>query len=145
MNLMRRTSGLYPTFLDEFFDENWSGIANHADTGTKIPAVNIKEKDDLFEIQVAVPGMKRDDFRISVENNVLSISAEEKSTKEDKDDQGNFTRKEFSFTSFRRSFSLPGSIEADDINAKYNSGMLKVMLPKKEEAKPKPPKQIRIS
>lgn len=142
---MRRTSRLYPSFLEDFFDDNWSGVANRADTGTRIPAVNVREKDDTFEIQVAAPGMKRDDFKINVENNVLSVSAEEKSKKEDKHDEENFTRREFSYTSFRRSFSLPSSVDADSINAKYDNGILVVSLPKKEEAKPKPPKQIEIS
>jgi HSP20 family protein len=145
MNLIRRTGGFYPSFLEDFFDENWSGQASRADTGTRIPAVNVKEKEDNFEIQVAAPGMKRDDFKISIENNVLSISAEEKSENEEKDEKGNFTRREFSYSSFRRSFSLPVSIDADNINAKYDNGILKVELPKKEEAKPKSPKQIQVS
>jgi HSP20 family protein len=89
--------------------------------------------------------MKRDDFKISIENNVLSISAEEKSENEEKDEKGNFTRREFSYSSFRRSFSLPVSVDADNINAKYDNGILKVELPKKEEAKPKSPKQIQVS
>lgn len=145
MNLMRRTGGLYPSFLEDFFDDNWSGVASRADTGTRIPAVNVREKDDTYEIHVAAPGMKKEDFKLSVENNVLSVSAEEKTEKENKDQEGNFTRREFSYTSFRRSFSLPSSVDADNINAKYDNGILVLSLPKKEEAKPKPPKQIEIS
>lgn len=144
MSLVRR-SELYPSFLEDFFDDNWSGRGNRADTGTRIPAVNVKETNDNFEIHVAAPGMEKEDFEISIDNDVLSISAEEKSENEERDGKGNFTRREFSYTSFRRAFSLPNTVEDDKIDAKYEKGVLKISLPKKEEAKPKPAKQIHIS
>jgi HSP20 family protein len=144
MNLIRRRGGLYPSFLEDFFDDNWSGSTNWADTGTRVPAVNIREEDDSFEIEVAAPGMQKDDFKINLDNNTLTISAEEKTENEEKDKKGNFTRREFSYSAFRRAFTLPNTVEDEHINANYENGVLKIAIPKKEEARPKPPKQIRI-
>jgi len=144
MSLVRRTGGLYPSFMEDFFDENWSGQGNGFDTGTRVPAVNVKEADDSFEIQLAAPGMEKENFEINVENNILSISAETKSENEEKDENGKYTKREFSFNSFKRSFSLPESVDDEDIKANYENGILKLSIPKKEEARPKPPRQIAI-
>jgi len=144
MSLVRRTGGLYPSFMEDFFDKNWSGQGNGFDTGTRVPAVNVKEADDSFEIQLAAPGMEKENFEINVENNILSISAETKSENEEKDENGKYTKREFSFNSFKRSFSLPESVDDEDIKANYENGILKLSIPKKEEARPKPPRQIAI-
>lgn len=144
MSLIRRTGGMYPSFMEDFFDDNWSGQGNVFDTGTKIPAVNVKECDEEFEIQVAAPGMEKSDFDINIENNTLSISAERQNENEEKDKNGKFTKREFSFSSFKRSFSLPESVNDEDIKANYENGILKLSIPKKEEARPKPPRQIAI-
>lgn len=144
MSLVRRTGGLYPSFMEDFFDENWSGQGNGFDTGTRVPAVNVKEADDNFEIQLAAPGMEKENFKINVENNILSISAETKSGNEEKDENGKYTKREFSFNSFKRSFSLPESDDDEDIKANYENGILKLSIPKKEEARPKPPRRIAI-
>jgi len=101
--------------------------------GSKVPAANVKENESEFIIDLAAPGMKRSDFHIDVENGVLSISSEKKEESEEKSDF--YTRKEFSFSSFSRSFRLPESIHEDKINAKYDNGVLMIHLPKKEEAK----------
>lgn len=144
MSLVRRTGGLYPSFMEDFFDENWSGQGNGFDTGTRVPAVNVKEADDNFEIQLTAPGMEKENFKINVENNILSISAETKSGNEEKDENGKYTKREFSFNSFKRSFSLPESDDDEDIKANYENGILKLSIPKKEEARPKPPHRIAI-
>lgn len=120
---------------DNFFEGEYFG-------NTSILAVNVKENEDDFEIELAVPGMKKEDFHIGVENGVLNISAETKEDKEEKDD--NYTRKEFSYTSFTRSFTLPESVDKDDISAKYDQGLLKLTLLKKEEAKTQLTKTISI-
>ena len=96
-----------------------------------IPAVNIKENDDHFEIEVAAPGFQKKDFKIDVQNGVLNISAET-SEKEEKEEE-NYTRKEFSYASFNRAFSLPENVSEENVNAKYENGMLFLKLKKAEE------------
>lgn len=145
MSIITRRNSFYPSFLEDFFDNSWSGQGNLMDTGTKIPAVNIKETEDCFKIDVAAPGMNEDSFEINLEDNKLSISAENKNENEEKDDDGNYTRREFSYSSFKRSFQLPDSINEDEIEADYNQGVLCITIPKKEEAKPKPPRQIKVN
>ena len=107
-----------------------------------VPAVNIKDNTDGFELELAVPGMKKDDFTVEVDNDVLTISSEIESEKEEKDE--NYTRREFSFTSFKRAFTLPDTVDGSKIDAKYKDGILKLTLPKKQEALPKPKRLIKI-
>ena len=92
---------------------------------------------------MAVPGFKKSDFKIGLENEKLSISAEIKVEEGEK--EANFTRKEFSYESFKRTFILPETVDEGAINANYNNGILTVSIPKKEEAKPKPARTIEIS
>jgi HSP20 family protein len=144
MDLKRKTGGLDSYFREDFFDGNWSGQSNRMDTGTRLPAVNIKESEDDFEIHVAASGMEKKDFEINVDNKVLSISVEEKIENEEKGKKGNFKRSEFSFTSFKRAFSLPSTVEENNMEVSYDNGMLKITIPKKEESKPNPKRQIPI-
>jgi HSP20 family protein len=108
-----------------------------------VPAVNILERKDDFIIELAVPGMNKNDFKLEVDKGVLSISAEKK--EEVKDENERFTRKEFSYTSFKRSFSLPEHVNTENITAEYKDGVLMMVLPKKEEAKAKASREIKIS
>jgi HSP20 family protein len=111
-----------------------------------LPSVNIAETNDSFNIEVAAPGMKRDDFKVELDNNVLTISSEVENKKEEKDKEGNYTRKEFSYQSFQRSFALPeNKVEGEKIAARYADGILHITVPKKEEAKVKPARKISIS
>jgi HSP20 family protein len=149
MTLARRSNNVFPSFpsfFDRFLNEglmDWDNL-NFSDTDTTIPAVNVKEDDDRFLIEVTAPGMKRDDFNVKIENNMLTISSEKKDEK-DESKEG-YTRKEFSFQSFQRSFSLPEwHILTDKISAKYNEGILHIELPKRDEVKPQPAKTIKIS
>jgi len=98
-----------------------------------IPAANIKENEKSFDIEIAVPGMKKEDFKINLENNVLTISSEKEEEKNE--EKKNYTRKEFVYGSFSRSFTLPKIVETEQINAVYENGILNIQLPKKEEAK----------
>ncbi|MEL7064980.1 MAG: Hsp20/alpha crystallin family protein [Bacteroidota bacterium] len=109
-----------------------------------IPAVNIEEKPEAFEVSLAVPGMQRENFKIEVSNGVLSISSEKEEKHEEQDQQGKYTRREFSYRSFSRSFRLPDTINADQIAAKYTDGILAIRLPKKEPVQAQPAKQITI-
>ena len=146
---MKRSNSYYPSFtnfFDNFFGNNlmdWSN-SNYSDTNTTLPAVNVRETDESFEIEVAAPGMDKKDFKINLENEVLTISSEKKDEKKEKN--GKFSRREFSYQSFQRSFTIPNSVvEGNEIKARYNDGILVISLPKKEEAKPRPPREIKIS
>ena len=152
MKTLVRTNGnlfpAIPSLLNDFFTDDWfdSSLANWKSSGTTLPAVNVRETNDEFRIEVAAPGMKRDDFKVELDNNVLIISSQREDSREEKDNNGDYTRREFSYQSFQRSFTLPeGKVEGDKIAASYVDGILKVTVPKREEAKIKPAKQIAIS
>lgn len=134
-----------PSLFDRFFDTelfDWSN-RNFSNTNTTLPSVNIKEDADGFEVEMAAPGLSKDDFKITLNNHVLSISSEKKFENETKSGQA-FTRREFSYQSFCRSFTLPQTVESDKIAAWYENGILKVAIPKREESKPKPSREIAI-
>ena len=137
-----------PSLMEDFLlrDLFDSSNGNWKSSGATLPAVNIGETNDAFVIEVAAPGMKREDFHVELDNNMLTISSarEEKTEETEKDNL--YSRREFSYQSFQRSFALPeNKIEGDKISAKYTDGILYITVPKKEEAKVKPPKQIAIS
>ena len=108
-----------------------------------VPAVNVSEDENVYNVELSAPGFKKEDFKIELDNKTLTISGEQKEEKEEK--EKTFRRKEFNYGSFRRSFSLPETVNDQNIDAKYDNGILKVRLPKKEEAKAKPAKEIKIS
>jgi len=144
MTLVRYQNQL-PNLLDRFFNnelENWN--RNHfSNTNTTLPSVNIKENTDFFEVEVAAPGFEKEDFNIELDNDLLTISSEKQVSNETKDDE-KITKQEFSYQSFKRSFTLPELVDEEKISAKYVNGILTITIPKKEEAKPKPVKQISI-
>lgn len=146
MKLARRNSGL-PTFPS--FDDFWTrDLFDWSDTWSNdstLPAVNIQENNDEFVVEMAAPGMKKEDFHITLDNNMLVISSEVESHNEENDQHGKYTRKEFSYQSFKRSFHLPNTVEVDKINARYQDGILRLVVPKKEEARQKPPREIAIA
>ncbi|MFD0863771.1 Hsp20/alpha crystallin family protein [Sungkyunkwania multivorans] len=123
---------------DDFFNENfWNRRI------VSQPALNIKETDECFEIELAAPGLEKKDFKVSVDDGYLNISAERTSEKEEKEDD--FTRREFNYNSFKRSLLLPETVMQEDIKATYQDGLLKLSLNKKEEAKVHTSKEIEIS
>ncbi|MDP2453388.1 MULTISPECIES: Hsp20/alpha crystallin family protein [unclassified Kaistella] len=132
-NLSRRNS-----FFDDFFTKDLMDFNRRpfAEDSLTIPSVNVKEEENGFEIQVAAPGIKKQDFKINLDRNVLSISSENKSENEEVDKDGKFTRREFNYSSFSRSFTLPEMVETDKIEATYEDGILKVSVPKKEIQSP---------
>lgn len=140
MNLVKFNQ--YPTFTDllENIERNFLGRVD--ETSGDIPAVNIKEENDKFVLEMAAPGMKKDDFKINLDNYQLTISAETKEEKKEKED--NYTRREFVYNSFSRSFTLPKTIDIEKIKADYKNGILNIVLPKKEE-ETKLTRQIKIS
>jgi HSP20 family protein len=140
MNLIRKQPPFFPSLIDDFINTDWN-LKVPSFSGT-VPAVNIKELDSQFEIELAVPGMNKDDFEIEVEDGVLSISSTQE--EEQVNEKGKFTRREFSYSSFRRSFTLPDSVDSTKIDATYKEGVLLVLLPKHKEAQPQPKKLIKI-
>lgn len=135
-----------PSLLEDFFNRDWvdSTLANSNFSAT-LPAVNVRETNDNFIIDVAAPGMKRDDFKVELDNNVLTISSHQEEKQDESTETGNYTRREFNYQSFRRSFTLPeNKVEGEKISARYVDGILHINVPKKEEAKVKPIKQIAI-
>ncbi|MGB5436217.1 MAG: Hsp20/alpha crystallin family protein [Maribacter sp.] len=133
--------------MDDFFD-NRSCVRNMLpDTfwngKTTEPALNIKETDDKFEIELAAPGFAKKDFEITIEDGCLNISAEKTISEEEKEDD--YTRREFSYNAFERSLQLPESVKEEEIKAKYKDGILRFDLVKKEEVKKKPAKKVEIA
>lgn len=134
----------FSSWVDNFFDDELgTGFLSNFNTGMSMPAVNIKEDAENFTLEIAVPGMKKEDFNIDIDNKILSVSSEKRN--ESQETKGNYTRREFGYSSFKRTFTLPDSVDSDNINATYKNGILSVDLPKKDEAKQKPARQIEIS
>jgi HSP20 family protein len=148
MSLVKREnySPTWSSFFNDFLNRDWYdwNNQNYSLTNTTIPSVNIKETVNEFEVDMAAPGMNKEDFKIELNNNMLTISSERQMENETSKGK-NVTRREFSYQSFSRSFTLPAIVETDQITAKYENGLLRVNIPKKEEAKPKPMKQIQVS
>ena len=136
-----------PSFFNRFFEGDlmdWSN-SNFAGVNSTLPAVNVRETEDEFLIDVAAPGMKKDDFKVDFDNGRLTISSEIKDENTEKSG-GKFTRREYRYQSFQRSFTVPENlVDGEKIQAKYNDGILNITLPKREEVKPKPARQIKIS
>ena len=150
MTLVKRNGSLLnplPVLFDDFFNRdlfNW-GNSNFSDTDTTVPAVNIKETAESYEVEVAAPGMTKKDFKVELDGNILTISSERTHQKDEREDE-RYSRKEFSYQSFQRSFNLQKNVvDIDRIQAKYENGLLLLLIPKKEEAKQKPPRLIQIS
>lgn len=149
MTLVKRNGNLLnplPLLFDDFFNRdlfNWNN-SNFSNTNTTIPAVNIKETPENYEVEVAAPGMTKKDFKVELDGNLLTISSESSQREEREDDK--YSLREFSYQSFQRSFTLQKDVvDIERIEAKYENGLLHLLIPKKEEVKQKPPRQIQIS
>lgn len=140
---LAKVSERMPFVFDDFFKpwNEWfeGGLSTRS---MNIPAVNITEHKDEYLVSLAVPGMKKDDFKIDVDGNLLTISSEKEENKEEKDKK--FTRKEYNYSSFSRTFTLPEEINKEKIEAKYEEGILKIALPRKEEVKKLTAKHIAV-
>jgi HSP20 family protein len=141
MNTLVKTFRPVPGLLDNFLND----VDLFADNrfASTLPAVNIKEDGNAFTIELAAPGLKKEDFKINLDEKLLTISTSQKEESEEKNDT--YTRKEFSYSSFSRSFRLPKTVDIDKVEATHENGILYLSLPKKEEAKPKEPRLIAIS
>ena len=141
MSLILRNKFL-PDLNDEFFGNDLFPSFFDANQRMDMPAVNIYEDNDAFKIDLAAPGLAKEDFKIEIKNNVLTISSERQEKNEEKTEK--FMRKEFNYCSFKRSFALPQTANTEKISASHNNGILSVSIFKKEEAKEKPIRQIEI-
>lgn len=130
----QKDNNLSPNFNSIFNDWFTNDYFDKVAVGTSVPAVNVKDGKDSISVSIAAPGLKKEDFKISLDNHILTISAEQKSEKEEEED-GKYTRKEYNYSSFSRSFTVPESINKSDIEATYENGELKISLPKREEVK----------
>ena len=140
MNLVHRnTDQLFTSIFDDFFGSNI--FDSRTLKRNHLPSVNILDNEKFFELNLAAPGKNRKDFIIELEDQILTISSESFSNNDDSD---NFTRQEYRYGNFKRSFRLPDSINTSLIKAKYENGILSISLPKHKEAIPEPKKQIEI-
>lgn len=142
MTLLRTNYSGFPfDLLEDIFSTADTNTPRRTSSST-LPAVNIADNDENFVIEFAVPGLKKEDFKVNLDNNVLTVSSEREESNEEK--ETNYTRREFNYTAFQRSFTLPDSANGDKISAEYKDGVLKIEIPKKEEAKVKPVREISI-
>jgi HSP20 family protein len=130
---------VFPSLLNEFFNDDFR--MNVINNNHSVPSVNSIENDNSFEIDLAVPGMKKDDFTIQLNDKVLVISSENTNSVEN----NSMSLNEFNYSSFQRSFTVPETVELDKIKANYKNGILKVKLPKKKDSITKPNRVIDIS
>lgn len=140
---MIRRKSMLPGLNDGLFGDDLFARFFETPANTTMPAVNIKEGKEEFNIEVAAPGFDKKDFKIDLNNNVLEISSEKEEKNEENDEK--LMRCEFKYASFKRYFTLPDTVESDKIKATYKDGILNVVIPKKDEAKVKPIRQISIS
>jgi len=140
--LARINRNYVPAYWDDFFNDSFFKQVNSSTSRGNNPAVNVSEDEKGFTIEVAAPGIDRKDFRLEIENDVLTISSEHKESK--KEEKQNYLRREFNYKTFKRSFELPETIDQEKINATHEAGVLTLSLPKIEEVVQKAPKQIEI-
>jgi HSP20 family protein len=150
MTLVKRNGNLInqlPMLFDDFFRRDvfdWNN-ANYSESNTTMPAVNIRETADNYEVEVAAPGMTKEDFNVELDGNILTISSE-KTNRQEEGENEKYSRKEFSYQAFKRTFTLQKDVvDIDKINARYENGLLLLHIPKREEAKQRPPRRIEIS
>ncbi len=154
METLVKRDGLFPslisksvnTLFDDFLTKDlfdWTD-RNFASLGSNLPSVNLKETDSKIEVEMAAPGMKREDFKVEIDNNTLMISSEKEEEKEETRKKDNFIRKEFNYQSFYRSFYLPENVDENKIEATYKDGILHVIIAKKPGSEKKILKSIPI-
>jgi HSP20 family protein len=143
MKTLVKHNGHYPNLVNSFLSkEVMNELFAPAFNGSS-PAVNVLETEEGYRIEVAAPGLQKSDFRLNLDQNRLTISAHKERQEEEKNQK--YTRREFNYSSFRRTFTLPTTVDGERITATYTDGVLSIELPKKEEAKAKPNRTIEIA
>ena len=142
-----KTSEFFPSLIDRFFNgelADWNST-NYSGANSTLPAVNVLEDDNEFIIDVAAPGLRKEDFKVNLDNGRLTISSEH-NEEDHEEKKGKYSRREYSYQSFQRSFTLSNQmVDSDKIKASYSDGILRIQLPKREEVKPKPIREIQIA
>jgi HSP20 family protein len=143
-NSNRNTSLQSPWYspLNRFFRNDFINLWD--DRMETIPSINIKEEKENYKIEMAAPGLKKEDFNIDVDGNILTISSEKESETKDVTDSENFSRREYNYSSFTRSLSLPDNADSNKIAAKYEDGVLRLSIPKKEGMQNNNGKKIKV-
>lgn len=140
MSLIRKHTGTFPSIWNDILTPDWFGGTDYSNT--TFPAVNILENESGFILEFAIPGQQKEDFTITIEENVLMVSMDQKDEQEE--NKVNYTRREFKYSAFKRAFNLPDSVNEDAIVAQYENGILRFSLPKKQEALPRPKRLIEV-
>ncbi|MBP7408770.1 MAG: Hsp20/alpha crystallin family protein [Flavobacteriales bacterium] len=155
MTTPTKRSTLLPSLMDDdnfgfpsnFVDADWGFPTQLFNTpffrNANLPAVNIKENDASFDVELAVPGYKKEDLKVAVEGDLLTISSEKKN--ESEEDKNGYTRREFNYRSFQRSFQLPQNVDGDNVKATFMDGVLKLSIPKTKALPEKKGKEVRIA
>ena len=140
--MLAKFNRTYPSFMDEFFGRDFYPAHYQRNGFKSLPAVNIMESENGYTIEVAAPGLNKKDFKIDLDKNSLTIA----SVREDNQEENNekYTRREFRYANFSRAFTLPETVDGEKISAVHKDGILYVDIPKMEEAKEKPARQIAI-
>lgn len=143
--LAKRNGGFWPKMIQDFFGADpfaWDEKFGFPEKAIEVPSANVIENDKEFKLELSAPGFDKKDFKVEVNDGILSISAEKEQKKEE--EKENYRKKEFSYSSIRRSFSLPENTMEDKIDAKYDNGILKVLIPKNEKVENKSKKAITV-
>lgn len=143
MSTLVKTQFASPKHYNSFFGKDFLNELYAPAFAGSVPAVNVIENQEGFKIEVAAPGLQKADFKLNLEKNQLTISAQKEQTEEETNEK--YTRKEFKYGSFQRTFTLPNSVDGEKIGANYADGILSVTLPKREEAKEKPAREIEVA
>lgn len=151
MNLAIRRNDRFPSLLSDFFgssllDKDFFDFDNGFFTsrlGANVPMANITETSKEYVLELAAPGLERKDFNVEVDNHILKISAQKEEEKKEK--EGEYSRREYSFNSFSRSFALPSDVKEGSIDAKYENGVLRIAIPKVKETPVKPVMKVAVS
>ena len=135
---VRRTQNWLPDIFNDFFDNDWM-----VRTNATAPAINVLENENSYEIEVAAPGMKKEDFKVHIdENGNLAIEMEKKVDEKEEKKNGHYLRREFSYSKFQQTMVLPDDVEREKISAKVENGVLNVIIPKIEKTKPEDSKRV---
>ena len=153
MSLLVKTNGGFPTLFSDwlnpamltsdFMDFDSEAPFSALRLGINVPSANVTENAKEYLVELAAPGLERKDFKVEITDHILNISSEKKEEK--KEEKDGYSRKEFSYSSFNRSFSLPDNVKEGGIDAKYQNGILKIVLPKKDVTVSKPVREIAVS
>ncbi|RZS96836.1 Hsp20/alpha crystallin family protein [Cecembia calidifontis] len=144
--LAKKNGGFWPKMIQDFFGADpfaWDEKFWSPEKAIEVPSANVIENDKEFKLELSAPGFDKKDFKVEVSDGILNISAEKEHKTEEKKE--NYRKKEFSYSSIRRSFSLPDNVLDDKIDAKYDNGILNVIIPKNEKVENKSKKAITVN